>query len=252
LRRKRFAMNSSAGEEVMAEGCSISLGENQYKWLCSLYERAPLGLFRADENWVLVDTNPQLAKILGYESKSEIVDINLLSKVVIDVDKLEALPAILREKGSVDAYRVRARKKDGTIVWLSLYCSLSQENGKVWFDGFAIDFTKRKQLADELRRERRNYHRLITNLPGIVYTVNLEGEPALVFVSPQVESILGVPTSEVLSKGGFFEGLIHILIGGPRRRCRASLLLTHEDPPSTRGPAEVYTPPLYPRVDGAG
>ncbi len=179
------------------------------EWLHSLYQRAPLGLFRADENWVLVEANPQLARILGYESHKDILGKSLSEHFVVDVDKLKELPFILEKEGAVDAYRVRARRRDGTIVWLSLYCSLAMESGKRWFDGLAIDFTKRKQLGDELRREKRNYQRLITNLPGIVYTAVLEGDPTLVFVSPQIENFLGVSSSEVLSRGGFFEGLIH-------------------------------------------
>ncbi len=192
----------------MAEGCK-DLGAEQYKWLCSLYERAPLGLFRADENWVLVDANPQFASMLGYGSKDEVIGLNLLTRIVVDVDKLLALPEILAEKGSVDAYRVRARRRDGTIVWLSLYCALTKENGITLFDGLAIDFTERKRLADDLRHERRSLNRLIGTLPGIVYTATINGEPNLVFVSPQIKALLGVPPHEVLSKGGFFRGMVH-------------------------------------------
>jgi len=178
-------------------------------WLLSLYKRAPLGLFRADENWVLREANPQLAVILGYDSPSEIIGKSLLKHFVVDVEKLQQLPEILKERGSVDAYRVRARRKDGVVVWLSLYCTIVQEEGETWFDGLAIDFTKRKLLGDELRREKKNYQRLITNLPGIVYTATLEGKPSLVFVSPQTRSLLGISPDEIVAKGGFFDGLVH-------------------------------------------
>ncbi len=192
----------------MAKGCE-DLVAGEYRWLCSLYNRAPLGLFRADEDWVLVDANPQLARILGYESKDEIIGLNLLRRIFVDTDKLLSLPEILAEKGAVDAYRVRARCKDGTVIWLSLYCALARENGKTWFDGLAIDFTERKRLADDLRHERYRLNRLVTTLPGIVYTATMNGGPNLVFVSPQIKAMLGIPPHEVLSKGGFFKDLVH-------------------------------------------
>ncbi len=184
-------------------------GQRCDHWLHSLYQRAPLGFFRADEKWVLVDANPQLARMLGYQEPEDIVGKSLIRDFVIDTEKLSELPDILRERGTVDAYRVRARRKDGAIVWLSLYCSLGREGERTWFDGLAIDFTKRKFLGDELRREKRNYQRLITNLPGIVYTATLEGGPNLVFVSPQVKALLGISPNEVISRGGFFHGLVH-------------------------------------------
>ncbi len=177
-------------------------------WLLSLYDRAPLGLFRSDENWVLTEANPQLARILGYGSVDEVIGKSLAA-LVIDREKLLDLPSILREKGVVDAYRVRARRRDGAVVWLSLYCALSEEGDRWWIDGLAIDFTQRKLLGDELRREKRSYQRLVTSLPGIVYTATLNGDASLVFVSPQVKTILGVSYHEVLSRGGFFKGLVH-------------------------------------------
>ena len=69
--------------------------------------------------------------------------------------------------------------------------------------GFMIDVTRSRQMGDQHRDAESRYRSLVEQLPAIVYIEDVEGEPdspgQLLYVSPQVEQILGYTPQEWLA-----------------------------------------------------
>ena len=69
--------------------------------------------------------------------------------------------------------------------------------------GFMIDVTRSRQMGDQHRDAESRYRSLVEQLPAIVYIEDVEGEPdtpgQLLYVSPQVERILGYTPQEWLA-----------------------------------------------------
>ena len=71
--------------------------------------------------------------------------------------------------------------------------------------GLMVDITKQKLVEEERRSAEERFRTVVERLPAIVYLEAIEDEPAttrpgpLLYVSPQVESILGFTTQEWLA-----------------------------------------------------
>jgi PAS domain S-box-containing protein len=84
------------------------------------------------------------------------------------------------------------------------------ETGKpVKVTGTAQDITERKRAEEALREAESRYRALVEQLPAIIYINALDGPNEKLYVSPQIESILGVPAAEWTANPMLWVELLH-------------------------------------------
>jgi diguanylate cyclase (GGDEF)-like protein/PAS domain S-box-containing protein len=120
-----------------------------------IFEDALEGIFQATIEGRFLTVNPALARMLGYESPDDVLSSikDLAHDVWEDQDERSRYVKLLLESGAVRGYECCFKRKDGTIVWVSL-------NGRRIFatdaqapfhEGFIIDITDRKRVEQSLR-----------------------------------------------------------------------------------------------------
>ncbi|HEU4401331.1 MAG TPA: response regulator, partial [Candidatus Polarisedimenticolia bacterium] len=85
----------------------------------NLFERVPVGLFRASRKGRLLDANPALAEILGFPNRHALLASGEMLPYVEPADH-RALQQILEIRGTVRAFDARVRRRDGSIAWISI------------------------------------------------------------------------------------------------------------------------------------
>ncbi len=105
---------------------------------------------------------------------------------------------------SFDAeYRFTA--KDGSFVWLrDLGHVVRDVDGRpTLLRGLMVDVTKHKLVEEERRDAEERFRAVVERLPAVVYLEAIEEDPGaprpLLYVSPQLESIMGFTTQEWLA-----------------------------------------------------
>ena len=124
----------------------------QYK---SLFENAPVGVFRSTPNGRFLMANPALAEMLGYETPEELIhaysDIStqLYVQPATRVDYLRALA----QNGVVQNFENQAYRKDGSRIWILGNARAERDaNGNiVYIEGNVQDITKRKETEQVYR-----------------------------------------------------------------------------------------------------
>ena len=133
--------------------------------LRDIFEGALEGIYRTTPEGKTLMANHALAKILGYESAQEAVDLIADTGRQIWVDPEDRLRFIrlLEEQGIVRGYECQYKRKDGTRIWVSLNGrKVRGHDGRTLYcEGFIEDITERRQAMNALKR-RAAFNELMT------------------------------------------------------------------------------------------
>jgi PAS domain S-box-containing protein len=127
--------------------------EQKYRFL---FENAPVGIFRSSSQGKLIEANPILAKILKYNSVSEMLDsIDDLSKFYADPKRRPELINKLKESGDVENFEFEVVISKGIRLWLSMNARISQILGPNDFiiEGFIADITEKKNFELQILKQ---------------------------------------------------------------------------------------------------
>ncbi len=156
--------------------------ETRYR---ALVENIPIGLFRSKltSDATITMSNMALAAMFGYESVSEINQLQVRSLFLNEVD-FQNFFLVLRKDHSILAKEIELRRKDGESLWVSVTARTSQAvSDLVYFDCTIEDIRARKhseKLKDALYRisQAANTSKNLVTLVRSVHTIIGELMPA--------------------------------------------------------------------------
>ena len=121
----------------------------------SLVTNAPYGICRCDARGNLLDINPALVSMLGYEDSSELLGRNL-SSLYADGQQWFLLTDYFRQLEEFHNLVAEWRRKDGssTAVRLSGH-AIKGENKAITYELFTEDVTERRALEQQLRQSQK-------------------------------------------------------------------------------------------------
>jgi diguanylate cyclase (GGDEF)-like protein/PAS domain S-box-containing protein len=143
--------------------------EEQYR---TLVKNVNIGVYRntGDPQGRFLQANPAIAKMFGYESVEEFMQIPV-SDLYQDPEDRKPFVSELLEKGFVKGKELRLRKKDGTPIWSSCTAKVQYNgNGGIkWIDGVIEDITERKRAEEALRESEEKCRTLLDSaIDGIL------------------------------------------------------------------------------------
>jgi PAS domain S-box-containing protein len=129
----------------------------------SLVEQMPDGLFRSTPDGKFIEVNPAMVRMFGYESKEELLSMDIPRQLYFDPSDREKAVALVKQKGNQAIIPVRHRRKDGQEVWSEAHTRLiCDDNGNViYHEGILRDITARKRLEEQLRLHTENLEKLV-------------------------------------------------------------------------------------------
>jgi PAS domain S-box-containing protein len=162
-----------------------------------LFETLHEGVYFATPAGEILDVNPAAVRMLGYESKEELVR-QPIGQLLVGANENDALLEELRRHGSVRDRELTLRCKDGSFIRaLNSSVAIRDAAGKfVRFQGSLVDITERVQMERSLREEREFVRRLVACFPDIIVVLDTHGR--YTFVSPRVQEFLGYTPDEYL------------------------------------------------------
>ena len=158
-----------------------------------------------------VFASPSYEQALGYRPE-ELVDVSPIS-LVHPSDVQRASDALRQAVTSQSAavVELRMRHKRGNWVFVEgTTTSVLDENGQLRSILMSFrDISERRTVEEELREAEARYRLLVEQLPLITY-INAPGESGRwVYLSPQLEEILGYKPADWVSEYGNFVNAIH-------------------------------------------
>ena len=128
----------------------LQKSEKKYK---DLVEILPIGIAISTPGprGRVIDANPALWKMFGYESKGEFLKVPASAHYCDSKERKRF--SELRKQALIKDYEVRFKRKDGTIFWGSVTSTPRMSEGKkIEFVNVFEDITQRKKMEEKLRR----------------------------------------------------------------------------------------------------
>jgi PAS domain S-box-containing protein len=160
-----------------------------------LFETLQEGIYIATPEGNILDANPALVRMLGYDSKEELL-LKHVQDILPDQIERKALMEEVERQPSPQGREINLLRKDGTpIVCLNTTTSVRDTTGRVIrYQGSLMDVTARRQMEHQLHKEQEFARRLVDNFPDLILVVDANSH--YTFVSPRCQEVLGYELAE--------------------------------------------------------
>ena len=186
----------------------IAESESKFR---SLYEDAPLGYQSLDEDGKILEVNKTWLEMLGY-SKEDVVGRWFGDFLTQDgKGKFRERFPLFKEKGEVHGVELDMVRKDGPVLKVSFDGRIAcDENGNFRQTHCIIsNITENARFQEDLKRAEERYRNLVEQIPVVVYIDAIDDESSTIYISPQVENLLGYTQKEWVSDRGLWSRLLH-------------------------------------------
>jgi PAS domain S-box-containing protein len=147
--------------------------ENKYR---TLFEKMVDGMYKSTHDGKFIEVNPSLVKMLGYNSKDELMSIDIKTDLYFETTERDNAV----EQDNAEGMSVfRLKKKDGSEIWVEdrgqyVYDS---DGNTLYHEGILRDVTKRIYTQLELKRSQQEIadYKKALDQSSIVSITNKEG-----------------------------------------------------------------------------
>ena len=161
-----------------------------------LFDKNQAGVFRATVDGDILDCNPALAEMYGYESPEELTDVPAWELYPNLSDREKYLQA-LREEEELEDYLHHHQTRDGEELWVLENARLVEtESGEQQIVGTAVNLTERVHAEKREEAAEKRYRALFEQNVAGAFRSRPDGE--LLEVNPAFAEMLGYESPEQL------------------------------------------------------
>ncbi len=122
----------------------------------AIVENAVEGIYQSTPEGRMVSANASMAKILGYDSSEDLMDLihDLSEDLYVSKEVRQEFVKLMRQKKNVAGFEVAFYKKGKRIIWVSLYARpvFSSKGELILIEGMILDITEEKARREELQK----------------------------------------------------------------------------------------------------
>lgn len=181
------------GATILARDVS-ALRRNETRFT-ELFETLQEGIYITTPDGRILDANPALVRMLGYESKEDLLK-RQVSEILVDPAERKALKQQVETQPMVQGREITLLRKDGSsIVCMNSATAVRDSGGKVVrFQGAVMDITERREMEHRLHQQQEFARRLVDNFPDLILV--LDADSHYTFISPRCKELLGYSLEE--------------------------------------------------------
>ena len=167
-------------------------------------------------SWPTAFISPQVERLLGYAPEEWARDPTLWIKLLHPDDREAALAADERHYRDGEPLRSEYRliTRDRSELWVRDEATIvTDDDGTRSSQGVLIDITESKRAEAELRAAEARYRTIVERTPAVTYQEladdDYEAASSIIYMSPQIERLLGYPVERWASVPGFWATVLH-------------------------------------------
>jgi PAS domain S-box-containing protein len=181
------------GVTVLARDVS-ALRRNETRFT-ELFETLQEGIYITTPEGRILDANPALVRMLGYESKEDLFK-RQVAEILVDPAERKALMHQAETQPMIQGREITLLRRDGTsIICLNTAAAVRDNTGKVIrYQGAVMDITERREMEHRLHQQQEFARRLVDSFPDLILV--LDADSHYTFISPRCHEVLGYSLDE--------------------------------------------------------
>ncbi|HEY9761619.1 MAG TPA: adenylate/guanylate cyclase domain-containing protein, partial [Trichocoleus sp.] len=144
---------------------ALRAAETKYR---SIFENSTAGIFKTCGDGFYISVNPALARMYGYASPEEMMDMvtDIDCQIYVQPKRRDELTAYLKRFSKIQDAESEVFRKDGTTFWISedIWTVYDEAGQFLYYEGIVHDISERRQMETELRQQRQQADRLLINI----------------------------------------------------------------------------------------
>ena len=190
------------GDEVVGAsvlGRDVTEQREKEMRFTELFETLQEGVYFSTPEGQLLDANPALVGMLGYQDKGDLLGVEAAA-LNFDPEQKPMLGRAVDDRGGVRTREVKLRKKDGTAaIFLDSSRAVWDTSGNIIrYQGTLVDITDKRSMERELAQQEEFRARLLESFPDLILVVDLQER--YTFVSSRARDLLGYKPQEMQGK----------------------------------------------------
>jgi PAS domain S-box-containing protein len=145
------------------------LAEESYR---KLFEASVDGIYVTTPAGALLNANPALARMLGYETPEELIrsTSDIENTIYLHPASRVQYRFLMQRDGVVREFEYQVRRRDGAILWLSNNGTVVRDEAGevVRYEGTVRDITDQKRAEDAIAEGRRLLQQVIDTVPAVI------------------------------------------------------------------------------------
>ncbi len=191
----------AAGQRAMK---SLQDSERKYR---HLFEHSPAMVSLTDLDGMLLDINEAGARMLGYDSREELIGVDSARSLYRDPESRLRFQEMISRHGSVREFETQMNRKDGSVIDVHITSAIRRNKSgePEGYEGFVVDVTDKKRAERNLQESEEKYRTVVDNaIAGI--TIHQNG--LFQYVNQRLVEMLGYDSPAELVGRPFWE-VIH-------------------------------------------
>jgi two-component system NtrC family sensor kinase len=148
--------------------------ERRYR---ELFDNIQEGIFFTTPQGRFVEVNDALVQILGYDSREEVLQLDIPAEVYFTPERRTELLSLVERDVTLRNYEEVLRRKDGSPIHVLINSfAVRDNNGKIQqYRGLILDISSLRQSQTELQRERDFSNKVLNNTQSLILVTDTQG-----------------------------------------------------------------------------
>jgi PAS domain S-box-containing protein len=145
------------------------LAEESYR---KLFEGSVDGIYVTTPGGVLLNANPALARMMGYDTPQDLIRsvTDITHTIYVHPAAREQYQFLMQRDGMVREFEYQVRQRSGDILWLSDSATVVRDAAGevIRYEGTLRDITDQKRAEDAIAEGRRLLQQVIDTVPAVI------------------------------------------------------------------------------------
>jgi diguanylate cyclase (GGDEF)-like protein/PAS domain S-box-containing protein len=168
--------------------------EEKYR---NIFDFASVGIYQSTFDGRLVTANASLARMLGYNSIEELLQVRLDSDIYFHAEDRDTQMLTLSEGTNADL-QLLWKKKNGAPIWVQVNAhAVHDAKGDLMFEGFVYDITERK-LAEQQLAASNAQRKAVLDAASRISIIASDAEGIITVFNSGAERMLGYFAADMI------------------------------------------------------